>query len=125
MNAAAVESLTVLLSSHLVGELERTCDYLLLLNCGRLQLSGDIRELVATHHLVVGPRREEVFQLPGIEVIRSSHSERQTTIWARGDLGGLPMGWRTESLSLEQVVLAYMASPEAAPAIDPVLQEAG
>jgi ABC-2 type transport system ATP-binding protein len=125
MDAVAAESLTVLLSSHLISELERTCDYLLLLNRGRLQLSGDIEELIAAHHRVVGPRREEGLRLPGIEVIRSSHSERQTTIWARGDLRALPTGWRTEPLSLEHLVLAYMASPEATHAVDPVLRAAG
>jgi ABC-2 type transport system ATP-binding protein len=122
MDAAAEESVTMVLSSHLVGELERTCDYLMLLSGGRLQLSGDIGKLVAAHRLLVGPRREEGPWLPELEVVRSSHSERQTMIWARGEVRGLPAGWRAEPLALEHVILAYMASPEAKPWVDQALE---
>ena len=45
MDAAAETSLSVLLSSHIIGDLERVCDYLVILSASRVQLTGDIQEM--------------------------------------------------------------------------------
>jgi ABC-2 type transport system ATP-binding protein len=45
--AVAELELSVLLSSHLVSDLERTCDHLIVLTGSRVQVSGDITELLA------------------------------------------------------------------------------
>jgi ABC-2 type transport system ATP-binding protein len=113
--AAMTEGFTVLLSSHVITDLERVCDYLLLINCGRLQAAGEIDQILSQHALVVGPRVPEDFEIPGLDVVRASHSERQSLLWvrARGARTALPDAWESKDLSLEDIVVAYLASPEA------------
>jgi ABC-2 type transport system ATP-binding protein len=113
MDAVTADGLTVVLSSHLIGELERVCDYLVLLNRGSVQVAGDIEELTSEHHLLVGPARADAACPPGLAVIKQASSERQVTLWVRGRPGALPPGWTASPLALEQLVLAYMASPDA------------
>src|SRR6266849_10951743 len=55
--AVARGGLTVVLSSHLVVDLERICDHLILLAASRVQLCGDIDTLLAEHQVLVGPRK--------------------------------------------------------------------
>ena len=56
--ADAAGGLTVVLSSHLVTDLERVCDHLILLAGSRVQLCGDIDTLLAQHKVLVGPRKD-------------------------------------------------------------------
>lgn len=113
--AAMTEGFTVLLSSHVITDLERVCDYLLLINCGRLQAAGEIEEILAQHALLVGPRVPDGTRLPGIDVVRASYSERQSLLWVRAQKSDvqLPEAWESKDLSLEDIVVAYLASPDA------------
>jgi len=122
MESVSAGPLTVVLSSHLIGDLERVCDYMVLLNGGRVQVSGSLDDLTATHHLLVGPRAEAGAGMEGIQVIKRSEGERQATLWVRAEPRALPGGWQASSLSLEQMVLAYMANPDARPAVRPELE---
>jgi ABC-2 type transport system ATP-binding protein len=47
--AATDDGVSVLLSSHVLTELERVADYLILLARGRVQLAGDVNDLLAAH----------------------------------------------------------------------------
>jgi ABC-2 type transport system ATP-binding protein len=47
--AASAEGVSVLLSSHVLTELERVASYLILLSRGRVQLAGEVDDLLATH----------------------------------------------------------------------------
>ncbi len=58
METVAEQELSVVLSSHLVSDLERTCDFLIVLVDSRVQVAGDIDELLAGHHRLTGPRRD-------------------------------------------------------------------
>ncbi|MCJ0874312.1 ABC transporter ATP-binding protein [Streptomyces sp. AP-93] len=49
LTEAAAQGTTVLLSSHVVSELEGACDFLLVIGSGRVRLAGDIDELRAAH----------------------------------------------------------------------------
>lgn len=106
METVAEHDVSVVLSSHLVGDIERVCDYLVILVTSRVQLAGDVEELLASHHRLVGPRTA-----PAPEnqvVIESSYTERQSTLLVRSDG---PIGdprWTVEGVSLEDLVLAYM-----------------
>ncbi|HEX6547824.1 MAG TPA: ABC transporter ATP-binding protein [Candidatus Dormibacteraeota bacterium] len=122
--AAAGDGMSVVLSSHLVADLERVCDYLVILAGGQFQASGEIDELLAAHHLLVGPRLADGQQPPGVEVVRAHHTDRQSSFWVRGPLPYLPAGWRREPLALEELVIAYLAAPEAGALPAPQLQEA-
>ncbi|HKW60766.1 MAG TPA: ABC transporter ATP-binding protein [Candidatus Dormibacteraeota bacterium] len=121
--AVAEDGITVLLSSHVVGDLERVCDYLVIISGGRVQVVGDIDELLASHHLLVGPRGPAAPRLNGLEVIKASHTERQTSLWVRGLVAGLPDGWRESSLPLEELVITYLSMPAAGSLPQPELQE--
>jgi len=108
MEAVAEHELSVVLSSHLVSDLERVCDYLIVLVASRVQLAGDIDTLLATHHLLTGPRRDPA-RLPADQhVISASHTDRQSTLLVRTDAAIHDPAWTVGQLSLEDLVLAYM-----------------
>jgi ABC-2 type transport system ATP-binding protein len=108
--AVAEDGLTVLLSSHLIADLERVCDYLLIIGAGRLEVAGEIDSMLSAHHLLVGPRIRDDAPPPGVEIVKAVHTERQTSLWVRGDPPLLPAGWREERLPLEELVIAYLSA---------------
>jgi ABC-2 type transport system ATP-binding protein len=108
MEAVVEHELSVVLSSHLVADLERTCDYLIVLADSRVQVAGEVEGLLATHHRLTGPRRDPD-RLPGDQhVVSARHTERQSTFVVRTDAPILDPAWTVSRLSLEDVVLAYM-----------------
>ncbi|MGA6169362.1 ABC transporter ATP-binding protein [Streptomyces sp. NPDC012600] len=111
MEAVAEHELSVVLSSHLVSDLERTCDYVIVLVDSRVQVAGDIDDLVACHHRLTGPRRAPDTLPAGQHVITASHTERQTTLLVRTDTAVHDPSWTVSPLGLEDVVLAYMTRP--------------
>src|SRR5204862_2023566 len=85
MDAVAENGLSVILSSHLLADVEHSCDYLILLMESEVRLDGDLDDLLAAHRLLVGPRKP-VRPGGGIAaVVRESHSERQSTLLVRID----------------------------------------
>ena len=109
MEDVAAHDLGVMLSSHLVADIERVCDYLVVLVDSRVQVSGDVDELLASHHRLVGPRDPGAPPPVCQEVIDASHTERQTTLIVRSDGPVVDPAWTIEPTSLEDLVLAYMA----------------
>ena len=109
LEAAVERSVTVLMSSHLIADLERLCDHIILLNRGQVQVAGRIEDLLGTHHLLVAPREGRASPPNGLEIITRNETDRQTRLWARGRIRTLPAGWRVSPASLEDLVLAYMA----------------
>jgi ABC-2 type transport system ATP-binding protein len=108
MAAIAEDRLSVILSSHLLADLERVCDYLIVLASSRVVLAGDADELLGAHCRLTGPRRDPR-SLPGsIEVIEESHTDVQSTLVVRREGPVLDPAWTVEELSLEDLVLAYM-----------------
>lgn len=119
----AEDGISVLLSSHLVGDLERICDYLVIIAGGQVQVAGDIEMLLSSHRLLVGPRgRNDV--LPAVDVVRAQHTERQSSLWVRGTLPVLPNGWREEPLSLEELVITYLSAPASGTLPEPEVEVA-
>jgi len=108
MEAVAEHELSVVLSSHLVSDLERVCDHLIVLVASRVQLGGDIDTLLATHHRLTGPRRDPA-RLPADQhVISASHTDRQSTLLVRTEAPILDPAWTVDQVGLEDLVLAYM-----------------
>jgi ABC-2 type transport system ATP-binding protein len=108
MEATAEHELSVVLSSHLVSDLERACDYLIVLVDSRVRVAGEVEELLATHHRLSGPRRDPA-RLPADQhVVAASHTDRQTTLIVRTDAPIHDPAWTVSQLSLEDLVLAYM-----------------
>ena len=108
MEVVVEHGASVILSSHLVADLERVCDYLVVLVDSRVQVAGDIDELLATHHRLTGPRRDRDALPSDQQVIGESHTDRQSTLVVRTDKPVLDPAWSVEQLDLEDLVLAYM-----------------
>jgi ABC-2 type transport system ATP-binding protein len=107
--AVAEQRLSVVLSSHLVADLERVCDYLIVLCAGRVQIAGEVGELLATHHLLTAPRRDPPVLPSGAQVISVSDTDQQTTLVVRANLPVHDPTWTVARVGLEDVVLAYMS----------------
>lgn len=108
METVAEQQISVLMSSHLVADLERVCDYLIVLADSRVQLTGAVDDLLAAHHRLTGPRRDESRLPADWRVIQASHTERQSTLLIRSDSPVLDPAWTVEPVGMEDLVLAYM-----------------
>jgi ABC-2 type transport system ATP-binding protein len=106
IDAVAGSEVTVLLSTHVVAELERVCDHLVLLHEGRVTLAGDIDDLLAGHRMLTGPRCDE----PVDGVIEATHGERHSNLLVRqhADVPTHPR-WQAHPVGLEELVLAYLS----------------
>jgi ABC-2 type transport system ATP-binding protein len=109
MEAVAEHDLTVVLSSHLIGDLERVCDFLILLTASHVRLAGEIEQLVAAHKVLSGPRNTDP-QLGGTEIVRAEHAARQTTLIVRLRGQIHDPRWTIQDIGLEELLLAYMGS---------------
>src|SRR5438067_11281265 len=119
MEAMADGGLTVLLSSHILTDLERVCDHMILLSASRVQLAAPIEEIVATHRVLSGPRSDPA----GVErvhsVVQASHTDRQTTLLVRANGHLYDSRWQVDEVGPEERVLAYLgraSADRAAPA---------
>lgn len=118
MAAVAEEGLSVLLSSHVVAELERVCDYLIVLRGGSVQLTGAVDDLLDTHRMLTGPAGEADSVAARFPVVSDRRGSRQARLLAR--VGGhalVPPGWQTEPTNLEELVLSYLRTPDDPPAL--------
>jgi ABC-2 type transport system ATP-binding protein len=112
MEVVAEHEVSVILSSHLVADLERVCDYVVVLASARVQVNGEIENLLSTHHRLVGSRRD-LDNLPeSAHVIEVSHTDRQTTAIVSSADPILDPSWSVEEMTLEDLVLAYMGQAE-------------
>jgi ABC-2 type transport system ATP-binding protein len=123
MEFTAEHTVSVFLSSHLVADLERVCDYLILLAEGNVQLSGEVDELLASHRRLSGPRRDKSRLPSSQQVIEETHTDRQSTLLIRTEEPIIDPAWTVEEVSLEDIVLAHMGrernpEPDAVPRVD-------
>ncbi|PSM44351.1 ABC transporter ATP-binding protein [Streptomyces dioscori] len=111
LGEAAEHGTTIVMSSHVVAELEGVCDHLFLMGGGRIRLGGDPEQLLAAHTLLTGPARD----LSGHTVVESHGTGRQLTALIRTDGPNSPPtdGWETAAPSLEELLLAHLRNPEA------------
>jgi ABC-2 type transport system ATP-binding protein len=108
METVAEHDVSVVLSSHLVADIERVCDYLVVLVSSRVQLTGELEDLLASHHRLMGPRIDAGAGVENQYIVEASHTERQSTLLVRSDGPVLDPAWTIEPVSLEDLVLAYM-----------------
>lgn len=111
--AATEEHITVVFSSHVVAELGRFCDYILLLAKGRVQLAGDVDSLLAMHKRLIGERSEPYAFDHDPTVVSVSQNDRQTTLIVQSDMKLNRLGWSEQEVTLEELILAYMTNPQA------------
>lgn len=124
MGATAERGLTVLLSSHIITDLERVCDYLILLSASHVQLAGDIDEIVRSHKWLLGPRTDTSAIASIHNIIQESHTNRQTRLLVRINEHLFNASWEVHDATLEDIVLAYMGQTMSynAPVEPPTLQ---
>ena len=114
MESTAETGISVVLSSPVVGDLERICDHLIILVASRVRLAGDLDELLASHRQLIGPPRDPA-TLPDAHVITARHTERQTTLLVRTQRPVDDPVWTVAEIGLEDLVLAYMKAEVADP----------
>ncbi|MGI9007236.1 MAG: ABC transporter ATP-binding protein [Streptosporangiaceae bacterium] len=110
--AVADGDLSVILSSHLLHDLQRVCDHIILLAASRTQLAGDIDHVLDTHRWLLGARRKATDIEPGIEVIKATQTANQTRLLARLTGPVLDPRWGISEAGLEDIVLAYMGQDD-------------
>jgi ABC-2 type transport system ATP-binding protein len=113
--AVADGALTVVLSSHLLADLERVADHLILLAASRVQLCGDIDTLLDEHHILVGPRKDTTAIEKTRTVVQAVRTARQTTLLVRGNAPVIDPDWESDEVGLEEMVLGYMGQDAAPP----------
>jgi ABC-2 type transport system ATP-binding protein len=106
--AVAAGGLTVVLSSHLVADLERTCDHLILLAASQVQLCGDIDTLLAEHQVLVGPRKDITAIERDHTLVQAVRTARQQTLLIRGNGPVIDPAFEAADVGLEELVLGYM-----------------
>jgi ABC-2 type transport system ATP-binding protein len=112
MTAMAADGISVVLSSHVLAELERVADYLILMSRGRVQMAGEVDDLLAGHRLLTGPAAE-ADRYPG-PVVHARHGEAQAHLLVRATAGDpIPPGWEAHPVGLEELALAYLREPGA------------
>jgi ABC-2 type transport system ATP-binding protein len=116
MAAVADDDVSVVLSSHALAELERVADYLLVLARGRLQVAGEVDDLLACHRVLTGPAGEAGKHTERLRVVHARRAEAQAHLLVRTNGGAepVPPGWEAHPVSLEELVLAYLREPGAA-----------
>jgi ABC-2 type transport system ATP-binding protein len=115
MTAMVADGVSVVLSSHVLAELERVADYLILMSRGRVQLAGEVDDLLASHRLLTGPAAEADRYAERLSVVHARRGEAQAHLLVRAtaDDPVLP-GWEAHPVGLEELALAYLREPAAA-----------
>ncbi len=115
MELVAEHGPTVVLSSHLLSDVERVCDHLIVLAAGSVRLEGAVDDLLATHRVLTGARLDS-YSLPGTQtLVQETHTERQTTMLVRTAEPILDPRWLVTPIGLEDLVLAYMSTSATRP----------
>jgi ABC-2 type transport system ATP-binding protein len=112
--AAADDGVSVLLSSHVLAELERVADYLILLSRGQVQVAGEVDDLLAGHRLLTGPAAEaDKYAERPVVHLRRAAAQAHMLVRA-GAHDPVPPGWEAHPVGLEELALAYLREPGAA-----------
>jgi ABC-2 type transport system ATP-binding protein len=120
-DAVAAGGLTVVLSSHLVADIERVCDHLILLAAGRVQLCGDIDAVLGEHQVLVGPRKDTTAIEKAHTLVQATHTARQSTLLIRVRGPVADPAWEAADVGLEELVLAYLGQPGLGQSAPPAL----
>src|SRR5262252_7533224 len=125
LTAMVDDGVSVLLSSHVLAELERVADYLILVSRGRVQVAGEVEELLASHRVLTGPAAEVgTYAERPVVYLRRADAQAHLLVRATAD-DPVPPGWETHPVGLEELTLAYLREPGAAalPGPAPTRQE--
>jgi len=116
MSAVAEDGLSVVMSSHVLAELERVADYLILLSRGQVQVAGEVDDLLAGHRMLTGPAAEAAESAERMQVVhaRSASALAHLLVRTGSTAEPAPPGWQSHPVGLEELVMAYLREPDAA-----------
>ena len=109
MDGVAETSATVVIASHVIADIERVCDYIVLLSDGRVRLEGNVEGLIESHRLLTGAKRPLGNIRNVTQIVRARHSGRQSTLLVRSEGPIVDPTWAVDHVGLEELLLAYMA----------------
>jgi ABC-2 type transport system ATP-binding protein len=114
LSITAEEGLSVIFSSHVVSELERVADYLILMTNGQIQMTGEIDDFLARHAILSGPLEGAQRIAESFAVVQTQQAARRLQLIVRADrssMSDLPDGWEVDDVSLDELVIAYLRDP--------------
>jgi ABC-2 type transport system ATP-binding protein len=116
MTAVADDDVSVVLSSHVLAELERVADFLILMSRGQVQVAGETDDLLASHRVVTGPAAQAGRYAERLCVVHARRGGAQAHLLVRtnGTAGPVPPGWEAHPVGMEELALAYLREPGAA-----------
>ena len=109
IHSVAENGVTVLLSSHIIADLERFCDYLVLLVASHVQIAEDIEHLTRTHKLVIGPQERITSLEKNHTIIHANYAARQSQLLVQTHGTILDPAWQVKEIPLEEIILGYMS----------------
>jgi ABC-2 type transport system ATP-binding protein len=113
LTAVADDGVSVLLSSHVLAELERVADYLILMSQGQVQVAGEVDDLLASHLVLTGPAAEaDQFSARPLVHVRRAAAQAHLLVRATAN-DPVPPGWEAHPVGLEELALAYLREPTA------------
>ena len=125
LTAAAADGVSVVLSSHVLTELERVADYLIVLSRGQVQVAGEVDDLLAGHRMLTGPAAE-ADRYTERPVVQATHATAQAHLLVRTTADDpVPPGWEAHPVGLEELVLAYLRQPGTAALPGPARSRGG
>lgn len=111
MAEAAERGTSIVLSSHVLAELEQTYDWVLLLREGRIELSEDADSLRESHAMLTGHADQSDTLAGRHTVVHRRASGRQMTALVR-QRGPLHGEWHVERPTLEDVLTGYLQADD-------------
>ena len=109
MTIVAEHGVSVILSSHLTADLERVCDYVVVLVSSQVEIAGDVNDLLGSHHRLSGVRRDSASLPADWVVIEESHTDKQSTLLVRTNGPILDPSWIVKPVTLDDLILAFMS----------------
>ena len=122
LSAMAEDGVSVVLSSHVLAELERVADYLVLLSDGNVHVAGEVDDLLARHRVLTGPAVEAERFTEGLSVVHAWRAGARAHLLIRTNTSTdpVPPGWEESTVTLEELTLAYLREPWASALPGPV-----
>jgi len=112
MTAMADDCISVILSSHMLAELERVADYLVVISHGRVRIDGTADDLLSRHRLVTIPATGPVPE-HGWEIIESTTAtaQAQHLVRLRDAAAPMPPSYEIRAVGMEELAMAYLRQP--------------
>lgn len=112
MATVADRGTTVLMSSHVVADIDGVCDRVVVLGEGRVRLAAEIEPAMAEHRILVGATHQ-IGALDGLEVVELRRDDDEFTALVRNATLAVP-GFLRQAPSLEELLLGYLREEVAA-----------